>query len=176
MLTYGLTCAFVLLLAVYYLVLKQKYLIRTLLKYKDLNPVALLEVVGTEVSTKPKSTHISESYKEAASEKKIKGTYDIPGPLILPIVGTRWQYPLKYSLCKIHEAYADMNQKYGDIVLEEGNGHPYLHLFDRNDIDKVSISSKAKANYLLPELILSLILGDEKAIQVSLPSTIRSGC
>lgn len=149
MLTYALTCAFVLLLAVYYLVLKQKSLIRTLLKYRDLNPITLIEVVGSEVSShlpirhKQTGSAVDTSQTFRTQDKLVKPAakdiYEIPGPVILPVIGTRWQYYFRYNLPKVHEAYIDMHKRYGDIVLEVGNGHPYLHLFDRNDIERVRI-------------------------------------
>lgn len=148
MLTYALTCAFVLLLAIYYLVLKQKSLIRTLLKYRDLNPITLIEVVGSDgpssLLTKYKTSQTggnTNSYQTSTQGKLVKplkDIYEIPGPAILPVIGTRWQYYVRYNLPKVHEAYTDLHKRYGDIVLEVGNGHPYLHLFNRNDIDKVS--------------------------------------
>lgn len=162
MLTYGLTCAFVLLLAVYYLVLKQKSLIRTLLKYRDLNPITLIEVVGSEVTAhlpRHKTSSTSDPIKYQAQDKLVKPVvkdiYQIPGPVILPVIGTRWQYYFRYNLPKVHEAYIDMHKRYGDIVLEVGNGHPYLHLFDRNDIDKVSTVEDPCVPYVI---IIILIL------------------
>lgn len=145
MLTYTLTCAFILLLVVYYLVLKQKSLIKTLLKYRDLNVATLVEVVGSEVAAHlPKNklslgnvafqTQLTQSIQAGTALKDI---YRIPGPAILPLIGTKWQYYFRYKLPKIHEAYYDLHKRHGDIVLEVGNGHPYLHLFNRNDIDKV---------------------------------------
>lgn len=140
MLTYSLTCAFVLLLGVYYLVLKQKSLIRTLLKYRDLNPITLIEVTSHLPKSKISRTDALYTAAPSKAAKSPKNIYEIPGPLILPVIGTRWQFYFKYSLPKVHEAYIDMHQRYGEIVLEVGNGHPYLHLFNRNDIDKVRTS------------------------------------
>lgn len=37
-----------------------------------------------------------------------------------------------------------MHQRYGEIVLEVGNGHPYLHLYNRHDIDKVRTAFPAQ--------------------------------
>lgn len=141
MLTYTLSCAFLFLLAAYYLVLKQKSLIRTLLKYRDMNPMALMEVVGSELNANlHRHKHVDkEPFVKVVKvqEEKVKDIHAIPGPAILPVIGTRWQYLFRYNLPKIHEAYMDLHQRYGDIVLEVGNGHPYLHLFNRHDIEKV---------------------------------------
>lgn len=156
MLTYALTCAFILLLAVYYLVLKQKSLIKTLLKYRDLNVATLVEVVGSEVAAHlPKNklssgnvafpTHITQPPQTGTVLKDI---YQVPGPVILPVIGTKWQYYFRYQLPKIHEAYYDLHKRHGDIVLEVGNGHPYLHLFNRNDIDKVGDIRKITRHHL----------------------------
>lgn len=147
MLTYALTCAFVLLLAVYNLILKQKSFIRTILKYRDLNLVTLIDAVGSEVTNhlpkhkqEQKYAAVSQSATQERSNKlvKPKDIYQMPGPAIIPIIGTRWQFYYRYSLPMLHEAYADMHKIYGDIILEVGNGHPYIHLFNRTDIEKVS--------------------------------------
>lgn len=62
----------------------------------------------------------------------------IPGPLALPLIGTKWMFYWKYKLSELHEYYEDMHATYGDVVLEVGwNGFPIVNLFNKNDIEKV---------------------------------------
>ncbi|XP_005178783.2 ecdysone 20-monooxygenase isoform X1 [Musca domestica] len=76
-----------------------------------------------------------------AREIRPKGVFDIPGPKPLPLLGTKWIFLLffrKYKMSKLHEVYADLNRKYGDIVLEVmPSGLPIVHLFNRADLEKV---------------------------------------
>ncbi|XP_055614215.1 ecdysone 20-monooxygenase [Uranotaenia lowii] len=63
--------------------------------------------------------------------------WDIPGPKRLPLIGTKWTYMTgRYKLNKQHEAFADLNRRYGKIVLEQDQV-PVVHLFDREDMEKV---------------------------------------
>lgn len=133
MLTFALICAFLALLMVYYLMLKQDSLIRILLKYIDLHSI---DHVG---SPSLASSACGQGQSDKIIEEHRNDIYHIPGPRILPWIGTRWQYYGRYSLPKIHEAYQDLNRRFGDIVLEVGNGEPYIHLFSRADIEKVRI-------------------------------------
>lgn len=136
MLTFALICAFLALLVVYFLTLKQKSLIRALLKYVDVQPMENVHsaVLSSSSST---SSHHHGQQKRIVGDDQPNDIYRIPGPKILPWIGTRWQYYFRYSLPKIHEAYQDLNTRYGDIVLEVGNGQPYIHLYNRADIEKV---------------------------------------
>lgn len=43
--------------------------------------------------------------KDKNDESVPKGSKDIPGPLHLPLFGTKWIYLWKYDLSKMHEAY-----------------------------------------------------------------------
>ena len=62
----------------------------------------------------------------------------IPGPISLPLIGTKWIFFWKYKMSKLHEFYEDVHKVYGDVVLEVAwNGFPIVSLFNRNDIDKV---------------------------------------
>nr|AFU86480.1 cytochrome P450 CYP314A1v2 [Laodelphax striatellus] len=63
---------------------------------------------------------------------------DIPGPLALPILGTRWIYSVRYDMDKVHEAYRDMFQRYGNVVKEEALWNfPVISLISKEDIEKV---------------------------------------
>ncbi|KAF2901913.1 hypothetical protein ILUMI_04269 [Ignelater luminosus] len=73
--------------------------------------------------------------------KDIRG---IPGPLSLPLLGTRWIYSWLggYSFSKIHEVYRDLFKKYGPIVKEETLFNiPVISIVERRDIEKVFKSS-----------------------------------
>ncbi|CAH1283510.1 unnamed protein product [Diabrotica balteata] len=72
-----------------------------------------------------------------------KEVQDIPGPLSLPLLGTRWVFSFGgYSFNKIHEFYADMYTKYGPIVKEEALFNiPVISVFEKEDIEKVLKSS-----------------------------------
>lgn len=68
------------------------------------------------------------------------GTDRLPGPLSLPVIGTRWVYTRfgGYSLDKIHEFYADMYERYGPVVKEEALWNvPVISVFERADIEVV---------------------------------------
>lgn len=64
---------------------------------------------------------------------------DIPGPLSLPFLGTRWVFSIGgYSFEKIHEFYEDMQRKYGAIMKEEALFNvPVISVFEKKDIEKV---------------------------------------
>lgn len=58
----------------------------------------------------------------------------IPGPLCLPILGTRWQ---QIEMTKLHEYYVMLNRRYGDVVMEMSGNFPIVSVFKRDDIEKV---------------------------------------
>lgn len=60
----------------------------------------------------------------------------IPGPIRLPMIGTKWNC-LTMNMNKLHEYYAKLNLKYGDVVLEQQNSVDIVSLFKREDIEKV---------------------------------------
>lgn len=60
--------------------------------------------------------------------------YYIPGPLKLPFIGTKWQ---QIKMSKLHEYYKNLNQTYGNIVMELNGNIPIISLFNRDDIEKV---------------------------------------
>ncbi|CAH1169025.1 unnamed protein product [Phyllotreta striolata] len=72
-----------------------------------------------------------------------KEIQDLPGPLSLPLLGTRWVFSCGgYTFNKIHEFYADMYEKYGPIVKEEALFNiPVVSVFEKEDIEKVLKSS-----------------------------------
>lgn len=67
----------------------------------------------------------------------------IPGPLSLPVLGTRWMFSVGgYTFNKIHEMYKDMHSRYGPIVKEEALFNvPVISVFEKRDIEKVLKSS-----------------------------------
>lgn len=72
--------------------------------------------------------------------KCIKNVKDIPGPLSLPILGTRWTFSVLggYNFNTIHEFYKDMFIKYGPIVKEEALwNYPIINIVERRDIERV---------------------------------------
>lgn len=60
----------------------------------------------------------------------------IPGPIRLPIIGTKWNCWFM-NMNKLHEYYARLNIKYGDVVLEQQNSVNIVSLFNKEDIEKV---------------------------------------
>ncbi|XP_036144543.1 ecdysone 20-monooxygenase isoform X4 [Monomorium pharaonis] len=76
----------------------------------------------------------------ADNGRKYKTARDVPGPLAFPILGTRWIYSRfgYYHLNKIHEAYKDLNQRYGPLCKEEALWNCLVvSVFSRRDIEAV---------------------------------------
>ncbi|XP_011255244.1 ecdysone 20-monooxygenase isoform X1 [Camponotus floridanus] len=72
--------------------------------------------------------------------RKFKTARDVPGPFALPILGTRWIYSRfgHYSLNKIHEAYQDLNRRYGSLCKEEALwNYLVVSVFARRDIEAI---------------------------------------
>ncbi|XP_020293593.1 ecdysone 20-monooxygenase [Pseudomyrmex gracilis] len=72
--------------------------------------------------------------------RKFKSGRDVPGPLALPIFGTRWIFSRfgHYSMNKIHEAYKDLNRQYGPLCKEEALWNCLVvSVFSRRDIEAV---------------------------------------
>ncbi|XP_058821921.1 ecdysone 20-monooxygenase isoform X1 [Topomyia yanbarensis] len=64
--------------------------------------------------------------------------WDIPGPKRWPLVGTKWIYLTgRYKMSKMHDAFVDLHQRYGKIVLEVDRQVPIVNLFERVDMEKV---------------------------------------
>lgn len=68
--------------------------------------------------------------------RALDDTFRIPGPLRLPVFGTKWNC-LFIKMNKLHEYYELLNRKYGDVVLEQSGETPIISLFKRQDIEKV---------------------------------------
>ncbi|KAL0113004.1 hypothetical protein PUN28_012322 [Cardiocondyla obscurior] len=74
------------------------------------------------------------------NSRKFKTARDVPGPFALPILGTRWIYSRfgYYSMNKIHEAYKDLNRRYGPLCKEEALWNCLVvSVFSRRDIEAV---------------------------------------
>ncbi|XP_048516410.1 ecdysone 20-monooxygenase isoform X2 [Athalia rosae] len=72
--------------------------------------------------------------------KRRKTVRDVPGPLALPILGTRWTYTCfgSFHMSKIHEAYKDLNRRYGAVCKEEALWNfPVLSVFCKKDIEAI---------------------------------------
>lgn len=81
---------------------------------------------------------IKRYWKSKTEEKKYP--HNVPGPKALPIFGTRWIYSRFgfYNLNKIHEAYNDLFQRYGNVVKEEALWNiPVISIADKDSIEKV---------------------------------------
>ncbi|XP_032684458.1 ecdysone 20-monooxygenase-like isoform X1 [Odontomachus brunneus] len=80
------------------------------------------------------------NYDARDKSRKFKTARDVPGPFALPIVGTRWIYSCcgNYRMNKIHEAYKDLNRRYGALCKEEALWNRLvISLFSRHDIETV---------------------------------------
>ncbi|XP_006570230.2 cytochrome P450 314A1 isoform X3 [Apis mellifera] len=76
----------------------------------------------------------------APAEGKFKTVSKVPGPFSLPIFGTRWIFSCigYYKLNKIHDAYKDLNQRYGALCKEEALWNfPMISVFSRQDIETI---------------------------------------
>ncbi|XP_043793071.1 ecdysone 20-monooxygenase isoform X3 [Apis laboriosa] len=76
----------------------------------------------------------------APAEGKFRTVSNIPGPFSLPIFGTRWIFSCigYYKLNKIHDAYKDLNQRYGALCKEEALWNfPMISVFSRQDIETI---------------------------------------
>lgn len=72
--------------------------------------------------------------------KKLKSAREVPGPFAWPILGTRWIFCRFgcYRLNKVHEAYKDLNRRYGPLCKEEALWNwPVISIFSRRDIEAV---------------------------------------
>ncbi|KAJ6626777.1 Ecdysone 20-monooxygenase [Pseudolycoriella hygida] len=66
------------------------------------------------------------------------GIWSIPGPMNIPFVGTKWIFLWQYKMSQIHKTYEDFHKRFGPIALEvTPSGIPIVHLFARQDIEKV---------------------------------------
>ncbi|XP_012286900.1 ecdysone 20-monooxygenase [Orussus abietinus] len=77
------------------------------------------------------------SDKAARPRKTVK---DVPGPLPLPVLGTRWIFSWFgcYSMNEIHVAYKDLHRRFGPLCKEEALWNwPIVSVFSREDIEAV---------------------------------------
>lgn len=76
-------------------------------------------------------------------DPKYREAQNIPGPLALPFLGTRWQFTIgRYRTSEIPQYYEKMREKYGTIYKEEDLFNiPVISVFLKEDIEKVLRSS-----------------------------------
>ncbi|XP_034943932.1 ecdysone 20-monooxygenase [Chelonus insularis] len=85
-------------------------------------------------------SHKSDTSPEDKMQSRFPSVDDIPGPFSLPILGTRWIFSLfgYYRMDKIHDAYKDLNRRYGPLCKEEALwNYPVISVFSRNDIELI---------------------------------------
>ncbi|CAO1416173.1 unnamed protein product [Diamesa serratosioi] len=88
-------------------------------------------------------------FNYASTSNKLNGIDQIPGPMRLLFLGTRWIL-WNHPMSKLHELYKRFQESYGDIVLEvTSSGVQIVHLFDRKDIETV-LSSDSKYPFRPP--------------------------
>ncbi|XP_067647429.1 ecdysone 20-monooxygenase [Eurosta solidaginis] len=94
-----------------------------------------------KLATGASSIGATDDYYHAKEIPRPPIVWDIPGPLPIPFLGTKWVFFVffrKYKMSLLHEMYADWHRKYGQIALEVlTSGLPIVHLFDRHDLEKV---------------------------------------
>ncbi|XP_015517676.2 cytochrome P450 family 24 subfamily A member shade isoform X1 [Neodiprion pinetum] len=72
--------------------------------------------------------------------KRRKTLRDVPGPIGLPVLGTRWIYTFlgSYRMSKIHDAYKDLHRRYGSVCKEEALWNwPVVSVFAKKDIEAI---------------------------------------
>ncbi|XP_071868809.1 cytochrome P450 family 24 subfamily A member shade isoform X2 [Bombus fervidus] len=77
---------------------------------------------------------------EEKHDKKREAVTKVPGPYPLPILGTRWIFSCigYYKLNKVHDAYKDLNKRYGPLCKEETLWNfPMISVFSRQDIEAI---------------------------------------
>ncbi|XP_012164110.1 ecdysone 20-monooxygenase isoform X2 [Bombus terrestris] len=77
---------------------------------------------------------------EEKHDKKREAVTKVPGPYPLPILGTRWIFSCigYYKLSKVHDAYKDLNKRYGPLCKEEALWNfPVISVFSRQDIEAI---------------------------------------
>ena len=107
---------------------------------------ALLTILILATSYRPAwwfwagASHKSSAPAEEKDDRKFKTVSDVPGPFSLPILGTRWIFSCFgcYELTKVHEAYKDLNERYGPLCKEEALWNfPVISVFSRRDIEAI---------------------------------------
>ncbi|XP_033298901.1 ecdysone 20-monooxygenase isoform X3 [Bombus bifarius] len=77
---------------------------------------------------------------EEKDDKKREAVTKVPGPYPLPILGTRWIFSCigYYKLNKVHDAYKDLNKRYGPLCKEEALWNfLVISVFSRQDIETI---------------------------------------
>ncbi|XP_047361251.1 ecdysone 20-monooxygenase isoform X4 [Vespa velutina] len=85
-------------------------------------------------------SHQTSAISEEKDRRPFKTARDVPGPFSLPILGTRWIFSWigYYRMNKIHEAYKDLNRRYGGLCKEEALWNwPVISVFSRRDIEQI---------------------------------------
>ncbi|XP_035740287.1 ecdysone 20-monooxygenase-like isoform X1 [Vespa mandarinia] len=85
-------------------------------------------------------SHQTNAISEEKDRRPFKTARDVPGPFSLPILGTRWIFSWigYYRMNKIHEAYKDLNRRYGGLCKEEALWNwPVISVFSRRDIEQI---------------------------------------
>ncbi|XP_043277913.1 ecdysone 20-monooxygenase isoform X2 [Venturia canescens] len=86
------------------------------------------------------SSHQPDTSSKDPVKSRYQSAQDVPGPFALPILGTRWIFSWfgYYQMNKIHDAYKDLNQRYGPLCKEEALWNwPVISVFSREDIEAV---------------------------------------
>jgi len=68
-----------------------------------------------------------------------RGLKDVPGPFNLPFIGSSWLYSCfgPYTHKKYHESNDDKYARYGPVVQEKIMSTTIIHLFAKEDINKI---------------------------------------
>ncbi|CAB4061579.1 CYP49A [Lepeophtheirus salmonis] len=94
----------------------------------------------------------------------IRSFLEIPGPPLLPWIGSSYEYFLgMYQRPKYHLALDAMYQKYGPICREKIGQKEIIHLFSPDDFQKI-YSQEGKYPHVYPLQISSLTIEPERLI------------
>lgn len=98
-------------------------------------------------------------------------TLRVPGPIQIPVFGTKWINKFM-DMSKLHEYYADLNRKYGDVVMEMAGNVPVVSLFSKKDIDKV-MKAPSKYPFRPPTELVAFyrLTRPDRYASVGLPNT-----
>ena len=74
-----------------------------------------------------------------SKNKQKLGIEDVPGPPSFPFIGSSWLYTRfgPYTHKKYHESNDDKYLRYGPVVREKILFNTLIHLFDKDDINKI---------------------------------------
>ena len=92
-----------------------------------------------EHDAKSRKNHNNNYAKNRHKTNKKLGINDVPGPVNLPFIGSSWLYSWfgPYSHKKYHESNDDKFLRYGPVVREKILFNTIIHLFAKDDINKV---------------------------------------